>query len=297
MKLLQVEKLDEKRLFEEYERRSWELFRNGQRQENLELWLEAHRKMPNNIEVKEMLMSGYYDMDKVNYRNEILELGMEIYNSDAGSYYKAQAISEIVGTYFECGQIDLAGKWADKSYSIHSAQEILYARIDDGEDLMADVRFCAYWFFQNLFYMTMRINESEKVPVDCRYKREMLKTLVKLFETLYPNGDMTFELLESMRILHILIAEREIELGADGDAVRRRLESALWYAEKSMNVKEHDPSHPFLYGWHILASPDDNRQWVRNLKNDLAESRYDVYRSTDWFCAIEKRVDTLLRDE
>ena len=62
--LLQAEKLDEKKLYQEYEDRGWELWRNGRVSEMLALWEEAYHKMPNNVEVKEMLMSAYFDMDK-----------------------------------------------------------------------------------------------------------------------------------------------------------------------------------------------------------------------------------------
>lgn len=37
-------------------------------------------KPANNIKVKEMLMSTYYDTDKVKYRDEIIDIGVEIYN-------------------------------------------------------------------------------------------------------------------------------------------------------------------------------------------------------------------------
>ena len=46
----------------------------------LTLWKEAYQKMPNNVRVKEFLMSTYFDADKAKYNQEIIELGMEIYN-------------------------------------------------------------------------------------------------------------------------------------------------------------------------------------------------------------------------
>ena len=109
--LLQVEKLDEKELYSDYERRAGELFRIGKTTEALVLWQEAYKKMPNNIQVKEMLMSSYYDADKIQYKDRIIELGMEIYGSDAGSYYKVQAIREIANTYAAAGNMVLAEEW------------------------------------------------------------------------------------------------------------------------------------------------------------------------------------------
>lgn len=73
--LLQIEKLDEQALFDEYVSKAEMLFRNGEDMEKiLHLWKEAYQKMPNNIQVKEFLMSTYFDADKVKYSQEIIEL-------------------------------------------------------------------------------------------------------------------------------------------------------------------------------------------------------------------------------
>ena len=79
--LLGAEQIDEKKLQEEYEARAVEIYRNGDISKTLPIWQEAYHKLPNNIEVKEMLMSIYYDIDKIKYQKEIVELGTEIYNS------------------------------------------------------------------------------------------------------------------------------------------------------------------------------------------------------------------------
>mgnify|MGYP003300294622 CR=1 FL=1 len=49
----------------------------------------------------------YFDIDKVKYQKEIVELGTEIYNSDGGSYYKGQAIWQIARTYAACGNHEM----------------------------------------------------------------------------------------------------------------------------------------------------------------------------------------------
>ena len=81
--LLCVEKLDENKLFKEYSIKAGELFRDGKRDEALAVWQEAYRQMPNNIDVKEMLMSSYFDTDKDKYFHEFIGLATDIYNDDA----------------------------------------------------------------------------------------------------------------------------------------------------------------------------------------------------------------------
>lgn len=292
--LLQVEKLNEKELYSDYERRGEELFRLGKNTEVLALWQEAYKKMPNNIQVKEMLMSTYYDLDKVQYKDKIIELGMEIYNSDAISFYKGQAIREIANTYASAGNIDLAREWCYKSYQINHSSDIIATQIFDGKDLLDCVNFCTYWFFEELFYMACRIGNSETIPVDTKYKKEVFETAARLYEVLYRNDDMSFESLRHLYIMHREIAELEISLTNDENTVQTHLERAFDCMKKSMSVQEHDLTLPMLKGWHIQAAPSDNKQWVRLMQADLEHECFDCYKESGWFTEIVKQLTELL---
>ena len=131
--LLQVEQIDADKYFEEVCSNAEKLFRDGKRAEIIPLWREAYKKLPNDIRVKEMLMSTYFDTDKVKYQNEIIELGTEIYNtntSDGGnSYYQGQAIEQIACTYYANGNSEKADEWARRAHQINHCQEMLFMQI------------------------------------------------------------------------------------------------------------------------------------------------------------------------
>ncbi|MBQ7298923.1 MAG: helix-turn-helix transcriptional regulator [Clostridia bacterium] len=159
--LLQVEKIDERAYFEDCSRRSEDMFRNGKREEIIPIWLEAYKKMPNNPAVKEMLMSVYFDTDKVKYQKEIIELGTELYNTQndpmLDSYYQGQAIGQVSRTYYENGNTEKAKEWVWRAHSIMHSQEMMFMQIEDNEEwLVGDFRFANHWFFDKLFYMAMR---------------------------------------------------------------------------------------------------------------------------------------------
>lgn len=203
--LLQVEKIDEERLYQEYESRAEEQFRNRNYREMLSIWQEAYHQMPNKIEVKEMLMSSYFDVDKVKYQNEIIELGTEIYNSDVPMYYKGQAIREIANTYAAIGKTETAKKWVRKSVQLMHSQDILYTEISEGEELLKDVNFCIFWIFRKLFYMAARIDNDSTISRD--KKQEMYQTVAQLYEVLHEKGKLDEEALKMLQIMHDRIAE------------------------------------------------------------------------------------------
>lgn len=292
--LLQVEKIDEQRLYYEYERRAEAAFRNGRPAECVSIWREAYKRMPNNIEVKEMLMSAYFDTDKIKYQNEILDLGMDIYNSDVPMYYKGQAIREMANTYAESGNIELAEKWVKKTVPIFHSQEILYTQILDGDEMLSSVSFCTYWFFNCLFYMASRIDGSATISKDEKHKQDVYKTVARLYEVLYPNDDMSFESLKLLCLMHLRIAKMEIALEGEEETIPFHMARASALAIQSTTVEEHELSHPLLSGWHIQAAPSDNKQVVRMLNNTLAESCFDGWRNAEWFAAIKEALERAL---
>lgn len=294
--LLQAEKIDEKKLFSEYEEKAIDLVRTWRNEEVVALWQEAYHKMPNNVDVKEMLMSSYFDADKVKYQKEIIELGTEIYNSNAGSYFKGQAIEQVARTYAENGNGDMAEQWARKAYQIMHSQEYIFLQIlEDGKELVENFSFANYWFFNKLFYMAARLIACKDIPGGTAYTHEVEKAVAKIYEIVYPGDDMGFEDLRTLCTIYRSIAEDEASLGNDEAVVRHGLARALECAEKSMSVKEHDLKHPLVMNWHVLAAPSDHKQIVQLMKNTLGWECFDGYRKAEWFTELEQKVEELLR--
>lgn len=289
--LLQVEKIDEKAYFEECSMRSEELYRDGYRDEILPIWLEAHKKFPNNAEIKEMLMSMYFDTDKVKYQKEIIELGTELYNTQndeiMDSYYKGQAIQQIARTYYENGNAEKAKEWVRKAHSIVHFQEKLFMDIEDDEEwLVGDFRFANSWYFQHLFYMAMRLVACKVKGNGDDYTQKVNKTVADIYEIVYPDDDMGYEDLYRLCMLHLCVAEDEAALGKNEAIVKKHLSRAAECAVKSVNVKAHRLTHPLVYGWPIADAPSDNMQTVRELKREMLCVQYDAYRKKDWFTAL-----------
>ncbi|MBO5023384.1 MAG: helix-turn-helix domain-containing protein [Clostridia bacterium] len=293
--LLQVEQINERKLYEEYEKKAAELARNGHGSETLPLWQEAYHKMPNNIEVKEMLMSSYFDADKMKYQKEIVELGSEIYNGDSGSFYKGQAIWQIARTYASCENREMAKKWAMKAQPLMHSRELLLVQIsDDGDEMLSEFRFANYWYLIQLFYMSARMADCENIPGGTKYVQAVSKAVTQLYELVFPNDDMGFEDLMRMCMEYRSIAEDEISLIKNEEVIKYYLTRALACAEKSVSVKEHDLDYPLVKGWHIYDAPSDNKQVVRLLKKELLWNCFDEHRDKDWFVDIENKLNQLL---
>lgn len=293
--LLGAEQIDEKKLYEEYTTRAAEIYRNGDILKTLPIWQEAYHNLPNNIEVKEMLMSIYFDIDKTKYQKQIVELGNEIYNSDGDSYYKGQAIWQIARTYAACGNKELAEKWAFKAFPLMHSREMLFVQItDDYDEILSEFRFANYWYLNTLFYMSSKIAGCENIPGGTKYVQSLSKAVTQMYELVFPNDDMGFEDLKRMCVEHRRIAEDEIALSNNEEVIKHHLTRALECAEKSVSVKDHDLNYPLVMGWHIYDAPSDNKQVVRLLKKELAWECFNEYRNKDWFIDLENILNQLM---
>ena len=290
--LLQAEKLDEQALLDEYTSKAETLFRNGEDTETLlTLWKEAYRKMPNNIRVKEFLMSTYFDADKVKYSQEIIELGMEIYNSDANMYYKGQAIREVARTYAELGDKLKAEQWVLKSTQINHCQEVLFSEILDGDEMVEQISFFTHWALEELLYMAHRIAflEDDETTLSAVDRIETLKTVSQLYETVYRNDDMSFESLQMLYLTHMQIVEQEIQAENCETVVRKHLERAYECAIKAASVAEHKLTLPLLSGWKIQAAPSDNLRILRLLQIELEKDYLCTYKDTSWLHNLKQQ--------
>lgn len=291
--LLQVEQIDADRYFEECSVRAEKLFRDGKRAELIPLWLEARKKLPNDIRIKEMLMSIYFDTDKVKYQNEIIELGTEIYNSDvANSYYKGQAIMETAQTYYANGNAEKADEWARKAYQLNHCQEMLFMQIHDEEDWLCETfSFANHWYLETLFYMAMRLNTCNVKCYGEDYVQKINKAVADMFEIAYPGDDMGYESLQHLCILHRCIAEDEASLKNDENVIKYHLSRATECALKSMTVKAHELTHPLVHGWKISDTPQDNMQIIRALKEELNGDCFCVYKKKDWYIELMDKLE------
>ena len=290
--LLQVEKIDEEKLYAEYEARSVELYENGHKKEALAVWQEAYKQMPNNIEVKEMLMSMYYDVDKVKYREDAIALAMDIFGSTDHGYYRGQAISLLVNAYLDSGNRELAQDWIQKASPIFCSRDILWTRMDEGDELISDVGFCTHWFLEEMYYLACSL--IKKSGKDTRYGQKLFKTVSAVYEALYPHDDMSYGTMKKLAYMHINIALDEMQTDKDDKVICHHLKRAVDLAEKSLKIKEHHLTAPMVAGWKVSATPTDQLQIARMIRGKMESADFDALRTKDWFVKEEERLSQLL---
>lgn len=288
--LLQAELINEESLYQAYEMNAETAFRGGRWNECLSIWQEAYSHMPRNVDVKEKLMSAYYDADKLRYQNEILELGTEIYNSDAAMYYKGQAVRLIALTYVAAGNTDMAQKWASRSMQLIHSQEFIYSQILSGDDMLEQIGFGNYWYSHHLAYAAIRAESSETTIRSTEFTLDMYQRVLQVFEAIYTPNDMDFETAALVVCMRSRLAEIESTLGRNEETIRSQLTRAADTALLSTTLQEHLSYAPLHYKQLVQAPPSDPTRIVSRLQYTLQKECFDIYRNTDWFKTLCSRL-------
>ena len=188
----------------------------------------------------------------------------------------------------------MAEHWAYKAPQLMHSLEILLIQItDNGEEMLSNFRFANYWYLNRLFYMAARMSSCNSIPGGTEYVQAVNKAIASLYELVFPNDDMSFDDLQRMCLQYRSIAEDEISLGNDESIVKRYLTRAVECAEKSTSVKEHELTHPLVYGWKVYDTPSDCKQIVRLLQSELMWECFDEYRNKEWFIDLCHRLEKI----
>ncbi|MBR4941309.1 MAG: hypothetical protein IKZ19_04860, partial [Clostridia bacterium] len=231
---------------------------------------------------------AYYDAGKIEYKNEIIELGTELYTLHEYGNYKANAVSTVAKTYYAAGNAEKAIEWARKAHSVRYFKEFLCMQIYEEPDVLTtDFSVANYVYIESLFYMAMRLFEMKVCKPGEDYTQKVCKTVTEIYETVFPDDDMGYDFLYKLSILHLCIAEKESEIGKNEAVVKKHLTRAVECAIKSMSVKAHILDHPLICGVDVGSSPEKYRQTVNEVKREMRKEVFSDYHSRPWFISLE----------
>lgn len=191
--LLGVAKLDE-------EAKMWEYFKldrvygnNGQSEEALAMWREAYAEFPHNKNARGHLMHSLYDSFVRNDENinadEIIAHANALLSSDDQDW-RSSAIEILCYIHARMGSLEEAEKYAMMAPLVIFTQGTLLESVYTGEKLVNRTQRNITESLDDIFRSVRHLVRAKND--DIAYCIHAYETLVKLFETLYEDGDFGF---------------------------------------------------------------------------------------------------------
>ena len=250
--LLGVEKINQNEYIKSLKNQAYEYARNNDYINELALWQEAYKKLPNNEEIKIGLINimntiNVIDND-IKYSDEIIKLSESILNSSKNNNIRLLAVTNLVQLYSQMGNEKMA--------------ELYSKQLPNDLSLIKNI-------------MDTRYLKEKKTSIE--YKKRYLEKLVKIEELIcVEDDDYGYDAIPII-FNYIALLKLEIKLTNRQDIINdyfMKIEKAIDYI---INFKPHMIKSPFMNEIEC-KSIGGYSSVISNLKNNiLSELTKDIF--------------------
>ena len=182
---------------EELQKKSKELYFKGDIETNYDLWGEAYKKYPNDLDVIENYMHAMWDIfmkgdakDKT-LAEKVIELGKEILDRSTDTKQRERALQTLTLTYSLIGDYENAKKYAETGGSFYSTRMMLMKSALNGEKLIMHIQGMLIELTDALAGCANILAGIDK-DYSTEEKIEVLKYSLNLYTSLYDEKESGF---------------------------------------------------------------------------------------------------------
>lgn len=218
--LLGVSEAERKEKIKEYFERSSEFQTLGQIDKEFELWLEAEKEFPNDLEVAGMLMYSYHERDE---HDKAIEYAERILAESNDSGWRNSAVQILVYSHKDLGNVEKAKEYAYMGSDYHVSKNELLEHVLEGDE---GVRLSQ----SNIISLTDLMRSNVNNIIYCgkfgpRQRIEAYSFVLNLFDGLFSDGNFGFYFNRIWQIcLNLARAYNELE---EIDEMYKHLERAV----------------------------------------------------------------------
>ena len=180
---------------EEWKEQSKKLFFKGNIDANYDIWSEAYKKYPNNLDVIENYMIAVWYVFLENRKKElaekVIELGKEILDRSTNTSQRESAFQILTYTYSDIGDYENAKKYAEMGGTIYTSRMELMKAALKGEEQIKHFQEMLNTFTEELADAARMLAEFDK-EYSTEEKIEIFKFALDLFLTVYKEDTSGF---------------------------------------------------------------------------------------------------------
>ena len=249
--LLGVESIKQDEYVKELMNQADKYAMNNDYESELKLWQEAHKKLPNNEEVKICLINVMNTINiitnEIKYSSEIIKLAESILEKSTNNIIRINATQCLVELYSQMDNIEMAEHYCKQlPKDLLYTRNVMQTRYLKNEKLLTAIHL-------NICDLASEVGrESEFVIYDNRmqtsneYKKEYLERLIKIEELIFvKDNDFGYHAVPTI-FNNIELAKMEIKTSNNEEVVINCLNNIEKAVKYIVNFKPHKILSPFM---------------------------------------------------
>jgi len=299
--LLGVESIKQDEYLKELKKKAYDYQKNNDYNSELKLWQEAQKKLPNNEEIKNCLISVMNTINiitnELKYSNEIIKLGESILDKSTNNIIRLNATQCLVELYSQMGNIEMSQNYSKQlPTNFFLTYDVMKTRYLKGEELQLAIQRNIGEFVDEINRESEFIIYNNRITNSNEFKKEYLERLLKINELVFvKDGDYGYN---SVPILfnYIEIIKLEISTTNNQNKVLEYLNEIIKVINYIINFKPHIIKFPLVNKIkceHIGSYSNMILNLKQNLLKELESKIFKDYEKHNEYNDIIRKVNTM----
>ena len=249
--LLGVESIKQDEYVNELKKQADQYAMNNDYENELKLWKEAYKKLPNNEEVKISLISVMNTINiitnEIKYSTKIIKLAESILNKSTNNNIRINATQCLVDLYSQMDNVEMAEHYCKELPSdLLLTSNVMRTRYLKDEKLLTAVQMNICDLVSEIERESEFVIYNNRMKISNEYKKEYLERLIKIEELVFvKDNDYGYHAVPTI-FNNIELAKLEIKTANKEGVVINCLNNAINAVKYIVDFKPHKIQSPFM---------------------------------------------------
>ena len=299
--LLGVEKIKQDEYIKDLKNKAYEYQKNNDYDNELILWQEAYKKLPNNEEIKICLISIMNTINivtnEVKYSSEIIKFAESILEKSTNNVNRIYATQCLFDLSIQMNNFEMAEYYLKQlPRNLSFTYDVAKIRYLKNEELLYAIQKNIGEFIDEIIRESEKIIRNNNTNLTDEYKKEYLERLIKIEELVFvKDNDYGYNAI-SIIFDYIELTKLEIRTTNNKNKVLSYFKEMIYPLEYIINFKPHNILSPFMnkvrcefIGGYSNASIDLKKRIIKELDNNV----FEKYRFTDEYKELIYQINEL----
>lgn len=300
-KLLGVESIKQDEYVKELKKKANEYAKNNDYNNELKLWQDAYKKLPNNEEIKLCLINIMNIINiiynDVKYKDEIIKLSESLLEKSTNNEIRNSTTQILVELYSQLGNCDMAELYCKQLPSnVLLTSNVMKTRFLKDDNLHKCIQLNISDFFEEVVRESEFIIYNNRINVSNEYKKEYLDRLIRIEELLYvKDNDYGYSATTNI-FNYIELMKLEVITTNNQDYIVEYLSKIGCAIDYILKFKPHIMKSPFMNKikcTHLGSYSNVQNDLKENIINGLTNKLFEQYFEYEEYKKILEKIELI----